>query len=288
MLLRTFLPSPSLSAHVRSIGVVHFEFTESAAIAPKVYAPRPETSLYFFPRDPEYIAYQGMEKVKRPSVCLYGQHTIMNHRFVGRNFLALIVHFQPGVIHRLTGLPMHELKNTIVAADLVLPPEISHVNEQLNNCTSYSQMLAVIETFLTKAMRRVRGESDGVDAAARFLLQKGGNISVECLAKETSLSCRQFERKFKDRTGVTPSILARLSRFTKSIRAKSAQPYLDLLSIAVKCGYHDYQHMTRDFREFTGMTPATFFYIDARAPERAPGLSEGDKIYAATMSDSYH
>ena len=52
MLLRSFFPGLSLQEHMRSIGFVHFQFTEDTIISERPYAPWPETSLHFFPRVP--------------------------------------------------------------------------------------------------------------------------------------------------------------------------------------------------------------------------------------------
>lgn len=280
MLLRSFLPSPVLQEHVRSLGIVHFQFHEGAPIPSKPYAPRPETSLYFYPRDPEYISYPGSDsKTKRPSVCIHGQHTIMNNRFVGRDFLVIIVHFHPGMLHRLTGIPLNELTNKYVDANLLLPQEVNLVNEKLSECHSYQEMVSAVESFLIKLIRQCKKETHRVDAAARYLLQQGERVSMDWLARETCLCSKHFERKFMERTGVAASTLGRINRFNKTVRMKNAQPAQDWLSIALRCGYYDYQHLVRDYKEFTGLTPKNFRLVDARAPERSFGLYEEDKLY---------
>lgn len=280
MLLRSFLPSAFLQEYVHSLGIVHFPFPKGAVIPSKPYAPRAETSLYFFPRDPEYITYPGSNaKMKRSSTCIHGQHTILNNRFVGEDFLAIIVNFHPGVLYRLTGIPLNELTNHYVDAELVLTKDVNFVNEKLNECHSYREMLSVVEGFLTNLIRKSKKESHRVDAAAKYFLQQGGQISMDWLAKETCLCSKQFERKFRERTGVTASTLGRINRFTRTVRMKNAQPNLDWLSIAIQCGYHDYQHLVRDYKEFTGLTPTTFFSMEVKAPERTFGLYEESKLY---------
>ena len=282
MLLRSFLPSPALQEHVRSLGIVHLQFGHGTAIPPKPYAPRPETSLYFFPRDPEYIAYSGSDvKVKRPSACIHGQHTFMHNRLVGHDFLVIIAHLQPGVLHRLTGVPLNELTNQYVDADLLLNREVNHVNERLNECHSYRDMVLEVESFLLKLMRHCKRETHRVDAAARYLLQHGEHVSMDWLAKETCLSTRHFERKFLERTGVSASTLGRINRFNRSVKLRNAHPGQDMLSIALQCGYYDYQHLVRDYKEFTGLAPTNFFRMDAKAPERTLGLCEENKLYQA-------
>lgn len=247
----------------------------------KPYAPRPETSLYFFPRDPEYIVYPDNDAtVRRPAACVYGQHTMMNKRIIGHDFLALIVHFQPGVLHRLTGIPLHELTNSDLEADIVLTKDVNAVNEQLRECHSYEGMLSVVESFIMSLIGKVKREAHQVDRAMQYILTHGRPFSMDWLARETCLSPKQFERKFKERTGVGASTLARINRFNNTVKMKNAARDLDWLSIALKCGYYDYQHLVRDYKAFTGMTPTAYVSLDAGAPERVFGLQEESKVYS--------
>lgn len=205
----------------------------------------------------------------------------MNTRFVAENFLTVIINFQPGVLYRLTGMPQNELTNSCVDAELLLTKDVNFVNEKLNECHSYPEMLSVVECFLIKLIRQSKREAHRVDAAALYFLQQEKRISMDWLARETCLSAKQFERKFRERTGVTASTLGRLNRFTKTVRMKNARPDLDWLSIAIQSGYYDYQHLVRDYKDFTGLTPTTFFSMDVKAPERTFGLYEESKLYTA-------
>jgi AraC-like DNA-binding protein len=281
MLLKNFLPSPFLQEYVRFFGIVQFSFPPNIQIPPKPYSPRPENSLCFVPKDPEYITNSGGDtKTRRPSITVYGQHTLLNTRNPGQDFLALIVHFQPGVLYRLTGVPLHELTNTYVDAEYIFPKEITFVNEQLYHCHSPREMIAVVESFLEKLILRIKKPAHKIDAAAKLLLQHSERTSIDWLAKETCLCTKQFERKFKEHTGVTASTLARIVRFDKTVKLKNAQPLTDWLTVAVHCGYHDYQHMVRDYKDFTGLTPTSYFQLDIQAPESVFGLHEENTLYS--------
>lgn len=83
------------------------------------------------------------------------------------------------------------------------------------------------------------------------------------------------DRQFKERTGVNPKLYERIIRFDKAFRVKNSQPRFDWLRIAVECGYHDYQHLSKAYKDFTGLTPTGFHALEEKAPERLFGLSEG-------------
>jgi len=55
---------------------------------------------------------------------------------------------------------------------------------------------------------------------------------------------------------------------------KNRFPKKDWLSIAIECGYHDYQHLAKDYKEFTGLSPAQFTELDTKGPDRIIGVAE--------------
>ena len=223
MLLKDFLPSPVLTGLVRFIGIVHFTFSKGDTIPPKTFSPRPGESLCFFPKEPEYVTYPSeIEKTKRPPAFIMGQHTLVTQRFVGRDFLAIIVHFQPGVLYRLTGIPTFEFTNTCIDAEAVLSKEIRLVNERLSNADSYKEMIDIVESYLLNLVRQSKKTTQGIDSVAKMLLQSSERIPIDWLAKETCLCLKQFERKFKERMGISPSLFVRIARFDRAWRMKNA------------------------------------------------------------------
>ncbi|GAB4014382.1 helix-turn-helix domain-containing protein [Spirosoma koreense] len=280
MLLKGFLPSPALREYIENIGIVHLEFPSDEPIPMKAYAPKTGDSLEFFLRDPEYVQYPGeTTKTKRPVAFLHGQHTLVTNRYVGREFLYLNIKFQPGVLFRLTGIPAYELTNTYIDAEAVFSRDIRVLTEQLRNANSYAEMLEWAELFVLKLISRSKKDAHGIDQVAQLLLHNTQSISMDWpgldwLASQSCLCARQFERKFKERMGVPAPQLVRIARFDKAFRMKNAQPETDWLSIALQCGYYDYQHLVRDYKAITGLTPPSFFQLDNQAPERLLGLHE--------------
>ena len=56
--------------------------------------------------------------------------------------------------------------------------------------------------------------------------------------------------------GMSPKFYARIARFDKAFRMKTRQPQLDWLDVAYACGYFDFSHLMRDFRQFAEVTPS--------------------------------
>ena len=106
------------------------------------------------------------------------------------------------------------------------------------------------------------------------MLWNNENFSVDHLASQACLSARQFERRSYLYSGVCPKMYVRLARFNRSYRLRLQNPQLDWLSIALMCGYYDYQHMAKDYLEFANKTPNVLFEEENWALERLLGLNK--------------
>ena len=257
---QAFLPTPALQEFVKSYQLWHFIFTDETNLPFKPYAPRPEQTLVFCPRGYELVEYVACNKmIKRPRAYVMGQYTERTNRHLGSaDFLAILVNFQPGVIFRLTGVPYYELTNSFIDAEDIFSKEIRLVNERLNSTGNYEEMIQIVEQFLLHLVKAVKRDVHPLDTITNLIIEHPENASVLQLAKESFLCSRQFERKFKERMGISPKLFARIARVNKAFRIKYHCHHEDWLSIAIRCGYHDCQHLVKDFHHFTGVAPTAF------------------------------
>lgn len=275
MVLSEFLPSPRLAEYIRVYRIVQFMFDNPEKIPFKRYPPRPEHCLSFYPRDTEKVQYaeSGQLHTNYRSV-VFGQQQEVTNRYVGKDFLVFQVVFKPGALYRLTGIPSHEITNQYLDAETIFPKIIKQVNEQLFHATDFKTMILVVENFLMQAAAKQQKEAHRLDQVNNQVLSMKETVSVDWMAKESYLSNRQLERKFLDRMGVTPKYFSRLVRFENAFRMKNQFPEKDWLSIAIHCGYHDYQHLVKEYLAFTGTSPTTFHLLDSEGPERQFGVAD--------------
>lgn len=277
MLLRDFQPHPDLREFIQWYRICHFEFGKTGTVPVKAGAPKPENILHFFLRDFWAIQRPGDVKIVQPSIVLIGQRTSLVHQFTGSTFLNVQIVFQPTGVFRLTGIPAHELTNQHLDATLIFHKDIRNTLDRLQHAKTYLELLTVIEAFAFSLVRRSRRDSLPVDAISRYIIQRGGNVSMDELADGACLGARQFKRKFCERTGVNPKTYARIVRLTRAYNLKNAYPSKDWLEVAMMCGYYDYQHLTKDYIDFTGVNPNAFLVMEGKTPERVLGLT--DQLY---------
>lgn len=275
MVLSEFTPSPGLTQFVRVYRVVHFVFDDITKIPYKPYPPRPEHCLSFYPQDTETVEYvNNGTKIKNLKTVLIGQQSEVTNRFVGKDFLVFQVVFSPSGLYRLTGIPSQQLNNCYLDAETIFAKDIKEVNDKLNEATNFKEMVVVVESFLLKQINKGLKEFHRLDQVSNLILKTDKILNVEWLAKESCLSLRQYERKFIERMGVSPRYFSKVVRFENAFRMKNKEPHLDWLSIAIRCGYYDYQHLAKDYKGFTNQTPTDFHLLDNASPERRFGESD--------------
>lgn len=276
MLLKDFIPAADLREFVQLYRIIHFRFEKGTELPFKAYPPRPEHCLAFYPHETEKIQYQRSgREVSDVPVVLYGQFSEVTNRFIGHDFLVFQIIFYPGALFRLTGIPATEFTNQYMHAEDVFGRQLNEVNEQLYTAPEYNAMLNIANRFVRELVRKHTRERLPIDNAFALLLQTNARYGVDQLALDSCMSIRTLERKFKERTGVNPKLYERIVRFDRAFRMKNAQPGYTWLRIAMECGYHDYQHLAKEYKDFTNLGPNAFHEIEDRAPERNFGLVEG-------------
>ncbi len=274
MLLDDIRPSPDLAGYVRQYRIADFVFSAAETLPFKAYPPRPQECLLFYPKDTETVVYpDSLWSYSGKKCVVTGQHTVVRNLFVGRNFMVVMVVFQPGALYRLTGIPADELQNLSLDGEDVLGNEVGLINEQLGQANGYGQIIEVLENYLRRLVKQSRKGSHIIEPISQLMLENRDK-SLEWFSREACLCYRQFDRKFKEWIGINPKLFMRIIRFDAAFRMKNQHPERDWLTIALFCGYYDYQHLVRDYKEFTGHTPNNFFALDQKAPERFFGDAE--------------
>lgn len=175
---------------------------------------------------------------------------------MGHNMLVIMIGFQPGGMHRLLRLPMHEILDTPIDSTLMLGKEIKKVTEQLNEAPGIEDMIKIIELYLLKKVKNLKSMLPFEEVLIQMLQQKN-MVNVDELAKQSCISIRQLERQFKERTGMPPKLFSRLVRFSNAWVMREKNSDISWLKIAHACDYADQMHMIRDFKDFVGVTPKT-------------------------------
>ena len=288
MIFSYLAPSPALAEFVRDYLIAHFVFGGEVPAPCKPYAPRPEQGLTFFVRGAPWLgapdsggaaargglAPRSGGRQQATAVTIFGQQAGRCDVELGPEFLMVRVHLRPGALFRMLRVPLPFFAGDYCDAEPVLGRDVSEISERLNAARGYAEMIALVEGYLLSRTRSLQENAHAVDRAAEALTTRTpGRFSLDRLASQACMSPRHFNRVFTERVGVGPKLYSRLARFDRACRFKATHPHVDWLTVAIIFGYTDYQHLTKDFRQFTNTTPVAWVRQDGHSPERLLSLA---------------
>jgi AraC-like DNA-binding protein len=172
------------------------------------------------------------------------------------------IRFHPAGAYPFLRIPMHEFTGGMFPLD-----EVSgDLEDSISTCVcperTTRKKIAAVEAILVQRLSEITDHHAGVEAAVGTILAREGAIRVVELAQGIGLNHRQLQRKFLERVGIPPKLLARLIRFQRVFRAVESN-HLNWAAVAVACGYYDSAHLIKDFHEFSGRTPTALFEQEA-------------------------
>ena len=163
------------------------------------------------------------------------------------------VDFTPIGAHLFLGVPMHELSNSVVEIDDVLGRDGDLV-DRLEDARTWPARFKLLDTLVAARLAAARRPAPEVVWAWRALVHTNGAVRVATLAEKVGRSRRHLNRGFREHVGVGPKTAARILRFSRAVDLLGRRR-TPLVELAHECSYFDQAHMTREFREFAGVTP---------------------------------
>lgn len=176
----------------------------------------------------------------------------------GRDSEMFILNFHRGRAYPFVEMPLHELTNYVVDAELVLTNGILEMREALQEIPTVAGKFAYAERHLLSQFGTRLVEDPFVDYAVQAILRSPGQMSIDALARKVGYSQKHLIEKFKRNVGLTPKGFMKVVRFQKAIQELEQGRALDWVGLAHDCGYYDQAHFIHDFKAFSGLTPAQY------------------------------
>ena len=106
-----------------------------------------------------------------------------------------------------------------------------------------------------RARLRAIAPPDPVVAYAVDRLASPTAPAIADRARDTGFTRQHLRRLFEHHVGLGPKQFGRIARLQRALAAVQRSPTADLAELALRLGYFDQAHMTRDFRALATLTP---------------------------------
>lgn len=170
-----------------------------------------------------------------------------------------IISFRVGRMPRFLDINPRELVNRVVELPRIFGLDAGAVSEEMMMKKNQLFRQKFILGMLSHADLPAMISDKIYEHAIAVIEASGGQVQVGEIARILGVSNRTLERKFKDVLGFSPKMFARLVRFQKVVeilRSEHVAPRLT--DIAYEFGYADQAHFIHDFKELSGVSPASF------------------------------
>jgi AraC-like DNA-binding protein len=166
----------------------------------------------------------------------------------------VMVRLAPLGAYKLLGPAVSEIGGTIVGLEDIVGADARRLTEQVQSARTWEERGQLLDGFLLDRATRGPQPSPEVSRGWHLLMRSSGRSTIREIARQVSWSHKHLITKFKQQIGVTPHLAARLLRLASVWRHLGDEQ--SWARIAAECGYSDQAHLTREFRRFTGTTPA--------------------------------
>jgi AraC-like DNA-binding protein len=168
------------------------------------------------------------------------------------------VSFRPGAAGAVLGTSMEELADRHVELEAIWGSRSAGLHDGLMSALDPAGAFRILEQNL---LARIHRPLLLHPAIAESLSASSGSLSpasVSDLQRASGYSPKHFINLFRFAIGLNPKHYYRIRRFNSVVDAMATGKYLGLGDLAAVAGYSDQAHLTREFKEFAGVTPTKY------------------------------
>jgi AraC-like DNA-binding protein len=168
------------------------------------------------------------------------------------------VSFRPGAAGAVLGTSLEELADRHVELAAIWGSRGVDLHDQLRSARDPVQAFRILERNLLARIYRPLLLHPAVGQA---LAAPAGSLSparIADLQRASGYSPKHFINLFRFAVGIKPKHYYRIRRFNSVVAAMAAGRHSGLGDLAAAMGYSDQAHLTREFREFAGVTPTQY------------------------------
>lgn len=244
-------PPEALRDTIKCFWYTRLDFGErhsSFEIVPDGYA-----EIIFLFGSPCRISYHGgLQSLPSPFLMGLLNQPVLLHSIATLEVIG--IRCFPWTVFDLLGLPAGKDGGRLVEHPIARLQ--SALNEQIYAGTIEGALDQAKQYFLR--LRTGIAPDSMLFKAGTAMREANGTIPVSQVATAAHATVRTLERKFKQASGYTVKDVSGLMRFEQVRDHLWLNPASNLAGLAHELGYTDQAHLSREFKRYSGTTPAAF------------------------------
>lgn len=250
-------PSPVLSPYVRCYWIL-----QDDAVSPVTERTMPIGCIQLIFHKGKQLLLQNEGRLQ-PQSFICGQSVgYADVQSTGRLEMITVV-FQPYAAKVFLRIPGHLLRGHHVATDEDDDTELNDLAKRVADTADNGICIQQIEQFLIRRLYSFDNYNLKRMSAVLHKIDEAAQVSVSQLSEIACLSNKQFGRVFAEYVGTTPKEFLRIVRMQRALLMLQQEADVPFAQVAYECGFFDQSHMIKEFRLFSGYTPAEFLGVCA-------------------------
>ncbi|MDX6305433.1 MAG: hypothetical protein QOI77_2402 [Blastocatellia bacterium] len=176
----------------------------------------------------------------------------------GKHAAMFIISFKKGMAYPFFPLPMDEMADRVVDADLLWGKDFAFLRERLLGIKQINLKFQAVENFLLERFKGKLVPNPAVEYALAEIIRRPDQINLARLNEHIGYSQKHFIDLFKRQVGITPKAYLRIIRFQRAISEIEQRKSVSWTIISQDCGFYDQAHFINDFKFFSGFTPEEY------------------------------
>ncbi len=175
-----------------------------------------------------------------------------------------VIRFRRGMAYPFLQIPISELNDLVVDAELIFQHELNDLREQLLAAATPQNKFNIAEHYLLQRIHHYTDIHPAVQYAVQRILENPAAAVIQKIVQKTgySHSHKHFLTLFSKYVGLTPKQFLRISKFQYAVHKLETMHEVQWSQVAYECGYYDQAHFINDFRAFLSFSPLA--YLDAK------------------------
>lgn len=174
----------------------------------------------------------------------------------------LVIRFRPGMAWSFLHMPVLEVKDKVVDAELIFGNELLSFREQLMGQADSAQKFTVAEIYLQQRIKNHVEVHPAISYCISQINQNPSQTSIREITHKTGYSNKHLISLFGKYAGINPKQYVSVLKFQQAVQLLENNPdQINWTSLALDCGYYDQAHFINEFKRFSGFNPSAYMEL---------------------------
>lgn len=255
-----YLPQGPLSKYIQRYWTLENEDTSTPPTRDRIF-PDGCMELLFNYGD-RFKKYENGVALWQPQSFIHGQlKKYMEVEPTGKVGI-FSVRFRPHGLRPFVSTPVDTFTEKMIPIAELWGQEGEELAREVIKAGSTEERIRLLEAFLENRCDASADKNDSIHQCVERIEKNAGMINIDALAEELYVGRRHLERKFLQHVGLTPKLFARIIRFNHVLHLIEDKAENNFAHLAQEGGFYDQAHFIKDFKDFTGLNPGSYFSDD--------------------------